>query len=317
MKYSTIHLLCGFGCGLIFSYLFLSNPVVQSQTRIKVQQDCPDDVNLRHVGSGNRNIPKSNNHDLGKWRDINKTRVLCWIMTAPKNLKTKAQYVKESWGKRCDKLLFYSSTTDESFPTIGLNVPEGREHLTAKTMQAFRHIYANHLTEADWFLKADDDTYVLVDNLKYFLSKQNKDEAVYFGNHFKHFIPEGYNSGGAGYVLSYEALRRFGKMGNNVCSQDGGAEDAEFGKCLAKLGGKVGRSLDEEGKTTFHAYHPLTHMEGAYPEWVKAHTVHGARSGAGNISNFPITFHYVRGKEMLALEFYIYHVKHASGEGKV
>ena len=42
---------------------------------------------------------------------------------------------------------------NQEFPTVGLNVSEGREHLTAKTMQGFRYIYDHHLDDADWFMK--------------------------------------------------------------------------------------------------------------------------------------------------------------------
>lgn len=54
-----------------------------------------------------------------------KVRILCWVMTNPKTLYTKGQAVKDTWGKRCNVLVFFSSVEDKKFPAVGLDVPEG------------------------------------------------------------------------------------------------------------------------------------------------------------------------------------------------
>ena len=199
-------------------------------------------------------------------------------MTSPQNLDKKAQHVRNTWGKRCNILLFISSVKNDSFPTVGLNISEGREHLTAKTMMAFRYVYENYFDKADWFMKADDDTYVILENLRYFLSGESPDAPIYFGHHFKTIVKQGYFSGGAGYTLSKEALRRFGENGQNgtICRQDGGAEDAEFGKCMQNLGVKVGNSTDVLGRSRFHCFDPETHLHGGYPNWYYQYDAHGA-----------------------------------------
>ncbi len=93
-------------------------------------------------------------------------RILCFIPTSVRNLETKTLAVKDTWSKRCNKRIFFTSGPNTSFPTIGLNIREGLEGLTTKTMTSLQYIYDHHLNEADWFLKADDDTYVIMENLR-------------------------------------------------------------------------------------------------------------------------------------------------------
>ncbi|XP_067653282.1 glycoprotein-N-acetylgalactosamine 3-beta-galactosyltransferase 1-like [Haliotis asinina] len=221
---------------------------------------------LRQYLSGNIKFEDLHRHEDND--DVSKAlyekeKVLCWIMTSPKNLAVKARVVRDTWSRRCNKVLFMSSATNKKFPTIGLNVPEGRTHLTAKTMQAFSHIYKNHFDDADWFMKADDDSYVVLENLRFFLTSQNKSKPVFFGHHLKAFVKEGYSQGGAGYVLSKEALRRYGKKGHDskLCRRDGGPEDVEFGRCMAKLGVKKVNTTDALGRSRFHPLQPESYFD--------------------------------------------------------
>lgn len=85
-------------------------------------------------------------------------RVLCWVLTMPENHKKKAIHVKNTWGKRCNKLLFMSTTDDSELNTISLPVEEKRTSLWDKTRFALQYIYNYHFDDADWFLKADDDS---------------------------------------------------------------------------------------------------------------------------------------------------------------
>ena len=44
---------------------------------------------------------------------------------------------------------------------------------------------------------------------RFLLMKHNTSEPIFFGRKFKPYVDQGYFSGGAGYVLSREALKRF------------------------------------------------------------------------------------------------------------
>ena len=67
----------------------------------------------------------------------NEIKVLCWIMTTHQNHKTKAIHVKNTWGTRCNKLIFMSDSKDDTLPTIRLKVGATRNDLVAKSYKAF------------------------------------------------------------------------------------------------------------------------------------------------------------------------------------
>ena len=76
-------------------------------------------------------------------------------------------------------------------------------------------------------------------------------------------IIQGYFSGGAGYVLSEEALRRFaaGVDDEMICDQDDvGDEDRNLGVCMHNLNVTFGDSRDELSQKRFLVFPPEHHI---------------------------------------------------------
>ena len=178
----------------------------------------------------------------------------------------------------------------------------GRDNLWLKTKAALTYITKHHLNDADWFLKADDDTYVILENLRYFLSFYDPRKDYYFGHYFyRHF--GGYQSGGAGYVLSRNAVSRVSNAfkDNDLCKETAENEDEELGSCLRNIHIEPKSLADELGRELFHYYSAPTHLKRSGIDPL---------TGASCCSNYSISFHYVQPREMYLMEYLIYHFKY-------
>ncbi|CAF3944249.1 unnamed protein product, partial [Rotaria sordida] len=249
--------------------------------------------------------------------DPSSVRVLCLILTSPKYIHTRAKAVHETWAPQCDRHFFITEYFGNNITSKQINVTEqipiapiknitaGYDHLTQKSTLAFLFAYENYLNDFDWFVKADDDTYVIVEHLKTFLNEQNPSEPVTFGYNFKIHVPKGYHSGGASYVLSRESLQRFyeaHKDPTSNCRKDGGSEDVEIANCLRTKGVYPGKSLDKQNRELFHPLSFTDHFRGLFPDWLETYAENPPQNNYNCCSDQTISFHYVRPEEQYLIK---------------
>jgi glycoprotein-N-acetylgalactosamine 3-beta-galactosyltransferase len=191
-------------------------------------------------------------------------RILCTVFTHKKNFNTKAVAVNATWGYACDTLLFVTSdeyASIESKPNFDYaflaNFKEDYSKLTIKTIKTILYVYAHYQNAYDWMLKADDDTFMIIKNLKKFLKDKCVDEAHTYGL----TLGSGnisFNSGGAGYVLNAQTVNAFVHKyytDRTFCKHElVGSEDLDVGYCLGQMGVLPGNSSDKNGMELFHSH---------------------------------------------------------------
>ena len=124
-------------------------------------------------------------------------RIFCFILTTPGYFLTRTKSINDTWAPRCDRYFFITEPLPnnatfeqhkiaQQFPIAPIkNLTQGYAHLTQRSNAAFLFAYENYYNDYDWFVKADDDTYLFVDHLKRFLSDKNTSEPVTYGYNFK------------------------------------------------------------------------------------------------------------------------------------
>ena len=118
--------------------------------------------------------------------------LVCGIITTAKYHKNRAKSVNETWGKRCGVLLFFDATPTRDLPLVhlpGIYKSIHNSHvlgseegsiINEKVFRMFEHVWKTH-PDKKWFIKADDDTYLHLDNILDMLSEYNHTDPHYIG----------------------------------------------------------------------------------------------------------------------------------------
>ncbi|KAA0188872.1 Glycoprotein-N-acetylgalactosamine 3-beta-galactosyltransferase [Fasciolopsis buskii] len=255
--------------------------------------------------------------DISSTKNSGGPSVLCWITVMPSNHERKARHIKATWAKRCDKHIFMSSVDDSDLPSIAAVQYESRDMLWNKTHFALTYIGNNFGKKFDYFFKADDDTYVVVENLRKLLSTYNPEVPFILGYKHARFFAQGYPSGGAGYVLSRAALRMMvkGFQTEEDCHSAAHSdnEDVKIGMCAQTLGIPLIDSRDSRGYHHFEYRSPFQLLNSSHFDAPYSFLPDQTRVDC--CADYMVTFHYIEPHELYFMDFLIYHVLHPPLEG--
>ncbi|CAH8513917.1 unnamed protein product [Schistosoma turkestanicum] len=249
-----------------------------------------------------------------------KVRILCYINTHPENYYKKAIHVHNTWARRCTKHLFMSTKPDPILPiaVLKLPYPESKMHLWSKFRIILRYIY-QFRNDYDYFLKTDDDTYVIIENLLHVLQNYSPDKPFMIGHRFPIIVRNGYFSGGAGYVLSREALKRIVEQSIDKHPKcpvyDENMEDVKMSICGQAVGVRLYDVFDILGRfrllwtspdllLNFTSYRKLKWR----PVKLQPNSLYAAPHQS-LLSDGGISFHYITPDMMYMLEYFLYYIR--------
>ncbi|KAH8296562.1 hypothetical protein KR054_008016 [Drosophila jambulina] len=228
-----------------------------------------------------------------------------------------AKYVKRTWGKHCNVLLFVSGDIDSELePYVAeVNATETWTLVHGGLLHAFL-FYGD---KVDWFLRVEPSSFVVLENLRYMIDrrKYQPSQPIYFGYELENiYTHEAFIYAKSGYVISREALRRYtnaSKEPNNkhCLHLEGFTEGLEVNRCLSHVNATIVDSRDEFGHETFIPIN-LDHqfLDGYdHIKWLHNLTYHKTDEKTVPISLGAIAFRVEYPPEMYDYYYFLYRMK--------
>lgn len=170
------------------------------------------------------------------------------VVTANSYLKTRATAVNQTWGQFAPKIEFFCREGEKkhNLPIVSLPGVDDTYPPQKKVYHMLRYMHDHYINQFNWFMRADDDSYIRIPELLEFLSALDPSEDLYIGSpgmgrqedldRVKLLSHERYCMGGPGVIFSRALLIKLAPhledcLENEVVSYN---EDVEVGRCVSR-----------------------------------------------------------------------------------
>ncbi|CRK99852.1 CLUMA_CG013155, isoform A [Clunio marinus] len=237
-------LFCGVALGFVFSFLVAYSGIIKENN---------DENFFLYEALSSKNENNVDTLDTTNLVEFlrKEVRVLCAVMTNYRAVNSSGEIILNTWGKRCNLLLFFTERGGQPFNDNHIVLEESDE--MERTRAAYKYIYTNHLHDFDWVLKTTEHSFIILENLRHMLYQYNNDWPLFIG---MRFLAEDYMIGD--YVMS---KRSFVKLLEDaftnpaLCGRSGNA-DKGIANCLSRINTIKIDGVDELGRGRFFESSP-------------------------------------------------------------
>jgi hypothetical protein len=217
--------------------------------------------------------------------NLSSPKILCAVYTHDER-HDQIRAIVETWGWRCDG--FFAASTKTVVDMGAIDLPHrGKEeyaNMWQKTRSMLAFMFDNYIDEYDYFHVLGDDTYVIVENLRNYLSllealERGRDtRPLYIGQPIGWSTDIGDvvgNGGGPGYILNRFALRRFVLEALPTCLAEVRyfAEDQFVAMCMKEMDIPPIDTYDAGRRKRFHGFSPSNEMDPSSTQSVAFHQI--------------------------------------------
>ncbi|CAJ0928002.1 unnamed protein product, partial [Mesorhabditis belari] len=239
-----------------------------------------------------------------------KQKIFAFIHTFPPYHQTRAKAVEMTWASRLDDYVFSTIQDDK-------NLTNSRFWLWDRVKAAFRKTYKEKGNDFDWFMKADDDCYYIMENIREVLSKYDPNEPWYLGE----LVTSGYKvypSGGTGYILSRAALKKFvtalDEPKTKCRKESDEEEDIHIGNCFRYANLSLIPTVNKEGR---HSLIPINLKDlvpdvlerNVFTKWYTTKSKIKVKTGKDCCGPKLMAVHKVTYQEMFVYDYLLYRVQ--------